>query len=181
MEDWKWNHWHHFHACVQSNEWLHQMCSQFIVNCSGLLQEYLPARFFRFHGHAWQCSKRGFWGSKIFVRLPLSLNNLMHFHGIVHELKIKDETALPPPCFHLRVRRHKIHSQQLWCRRPTGIELGLLEALSLSYFVLKLDCRIHHHRLSSIWFPRMLPSCPTSLPPPSFPPSSPSALDRDSY
>lgn len=34
-----------------------------------------------------------FW-PKIFVRLPLLMNNLMHFHGIVHELKIKDKTAV---------------------------------------------------------------------------------------
>lgn len=35
-------------------------------------------------------------GPKIFVRLPVRMNNLMHFHGTAHELKIKDKTALLP-------------------------------------------------------------------------------------
>lgn len=35
-------------------------------------------------------------GPKIFVRSPPRMNNLMHFNGIVHELKIKDKTALLP-------------------------------------------------------------------------------------
>ncbi len=35
-------------------------------------------------------------GPKIFVRLPLRMNNLMHFHGIVHELKIEDKTTPLP-------------------------------------------------------------------------------------
>ncbi len=34
------------------------------------------------------------YGRKIFVRWPLKINNLMHFRSIVHELKIKDITAL---------------------------------------------------------------------------------------
>lgn len=35
-------------------------------------------------------------GPKIFVRLPVRMNNLMHFHGTAHELKIKDKSALLP-------------------------------------------------------------------------------------
>lgn len=35
-------------------------------------------------------------GPKIFVRQPLRMNNLIHFHSIVHELKIKDITPLLP-------------------------------------------------------------------------------------
>lgn len=39
-------------------------------------------------------------GTKIFARLPQSVNNLMHFNGTEHELKIQDKTVLlplPPP------------------------------------------------------------------------------------
>lgn len=46
------------------------------------------------------------------------MNNWKHFHGIVHELKIKDKTALlpllTPAC-----SRHTFLSQQLWYCWPT--------------------------------------------------------------
>lgn len=88
-------------------------------------------------------------GTKIFARLPQSVNNLMHFNGTEHELKIQDKTVLlplPPPAARVGV------SLQLWCCWPARIEFSFVAALSLSYFVLKLDCQMHHHQLSSIWF-----------------------------
>lgn len=35
-------------------------------------------------------------GPKIFVSFPVRMNNLLHFHGIVHEFKIKVKAALLP-------------------------------------------------------------------------------------
>lgn len=53
-------------------------------------------------------------------------------------------------------KRHKIRSLQLWDCCPMRIKFILMAVLSLSFFVLKLDCQIHHHQLSAIWFSMIL-------------------------
>ena len=72
----------------------------------------------------------------------------MHSHGIVHELKIKDETPLLPQLTPAAGALFTLNSCDT--SGPRGIEFSLVAAQSQSYFVLKLDCQIHHHQLSSI-------------------------------
>lgn len=58
-------------------------------------------------------------GPKIFVRLPLGMNNWMHFRGIVHNSEIRDEIAPPGrPAVHLQQKHNSLRTAaMLWVHK----------------------------------------------------------------
>lgn len=90
-----------FPYLLQSNKWLkHKQAANKLSSVMNFWAAQVG--FFQYQfGGVWlsvcpnlTVHSTSFFGPKIFVRLPLWMNNWMHFHGIAHELKIKDKTRL---------------------------------------------------------------------------------------